>query len=86
MKTDRFFIELHAGDDLVLIDMDDVKVITGEENSCLYVVGLDEQFIVDETPREVVERMHDAYVRVHTVGGLAKPLRTEDDVAMGYPR
>ena len=65
MKLDRIFIELHDGDDLVLIDVDAIHCIVGETNSHVYFTGCD-GYLVDEAPHEVAQRIHEAYVKAAT--------------------
>jgi len=90
MKLDRIFIELHDGDDLVLIDVDQIHAIAGETNSTVYFAEFPNGFVVDESPKDVVALIHEAYVKASTarVGGKLmheKPV-SDFDRALGYPR
>jgi hypothetical protein len=86
MRDKRAFIELHDGDDMVLIDVDEIHAIVGEANSTVYFAEYQEGFTVDEPPHEVVRLMQDIYVRAHAPGQLAREAISDFDTAMGYPR
>lgn len=62
MKPGRIFIQLHDGDDLVLIDMDAIHAIVGQVNSTVYFAEFEEGFQVDEPPSEILQLMHEAHV------------------------
>jgi hypothetical protein len=62
VKPARIFIQLHSGDDIVLVDMDAILAIVGERDSTLYVGEFEQVFTVDEPPGEVLQLMHEAHV------------------------
>ena len=89
LKLDRAFLELHAGDDLVLVDVDEIKAIVGDTNSTVFFGRAGEILTVDESPREVIGLIHEMYVKATAPrqgGVLAQERRSDDEVALGYPR
>ena len=63
MKPDRIFVQLHDGDDVVLIDMDAIHAIVGKTNSTVYFAEYEDGFLVDEPPGEILQLIHEAHMQ-----------------------